>query len=245
MSKNTFGFINPRLQMLYDLMPQCNRLGDVGTDHGFLPIYCVQTGKCKTAVASDLRPQPLEIAKKNIRLKRCEAQIETLLCPGLEGYRERECDVIAIAGMGGYTICNILSEWLEVCRRDDYFPGNILFLLQPNTAEPELRKFLWDHAFQIEAESAARDGAHVYLGIKGRFGGNWESYLETECYTGKIMCRRLTENDRIYYESLLRKYANMRKGLLEKRIQDETCMRKIDLCRKIIERVNGILDRSC
>ena len=65
MLKNTRNRINARLKMLYDMMPECDCMGDVGTDHGFLPIYCVINGKCKSAVASDLREGPLKIADSN------------------------------------------------------------------------------------------------------------------------------------------------------------------------------------
>ncbi len=137
MSKNTSNQINQRLKMLYDMMPECARMGDVGTDHGFLPIYCIQTGKCGSAVASDLREGPLQTARNNIAAYGLEDRIETLLCSGLDGYRDRDCDVIVIAGMGGFTIRKILADWLALRENDKDFPGNTLFLLQPNTAEPE------------------------------------------------------------------------------------------------------------
>ena len=124
MLKNTRNRINARLKMLYDMMPECDCMGDVGTDHGFLPIYCVINGKCKSAVASDLREGPLKIAQKNILLHHCEKQIQTRLCSGLKEYRAQECDVVVIAGMGGFTICNILAEWLDQSAQEKYFPGD-------------------------------------------------------------------------------------------------------------------------
>lgn len=88
MSKNTFNQINLRLKTLYDMIPECARMGDVGTDHGYLPIYCIQTGKCGSAVASDLREGPLQTARNNIAAYGLEDRIETLLCSGLDGYRD-------------------------------------------------------------------------------------------------------------------------------------------------------------
>ncbi len=241
MSKITQSQINPRLKMLYDMMPECGCMGDVGTDHGLLPIYCVQNGKCRRAVASDLRAGPLEAARKNIALYHCETQIETLLCPGLEGYAERECDTIVIAGMGGFTICSILAQWLASCKRGNDSPETRLFLLQPNTAEHELRKFLWEHAFRIEEERAVCDGAHVYAGIKGRFTQQKELYTPMDCYTGKIMCRRMTEEDFIYYKALLRKYENVLRGLCAKREPEDGDLQRIALCRQIVERIDQII----
>ena len=152
MLKNMPVEISLRLKMLFEMLPTGKRLGDVGTDHGFLPIYSIQNGKFKNAVASDLRKGPLKIATQNIKSVNLERKIETLLCPGLEGYIDKDCDVIVIAGMGGLTVCKILDDWLNTCRQNNYFPGNICFVLQPNTHEHIVRKFLWDNMFEIEKE---------------------------------------------------------------------------------------------
>lgn len=89
MSKNTFNQINLRLKTLYDMIPECARMGDVGTDHGYLPIYCIQT-------ANAALPSPLTFEKglcrqqgTNIAAYGLEDRIETLLCSGLDGYRDR------------------------------------------------------------------------------------------------------------------------------------------------------------
>ena len=37
-----------------------------GTDHGYLPIYLVQEGIARSAIAMDLRKGPLDKAKKHI-----------------------------------------------------------------------------------------------------------------------------------------------------------------------------------
>ena len=37
---------------------------DVGTDHGYLPIYLILTGICPRAVVSDVNPMPLANARE-------------------------------------------------------------------------------------------------------------------------------------------------------------------------------------
>ena len=45
----------------------CGRfLIDVGTDHAILPIYLCLAGKLDSAIASDIRKDPLENAGRNI-----------------------------------------------------------------------------------------------------------------------------------------------------------------------------------
>ena len=40
-----------RLQAAADLVPVCESMADIGTDHGYLPIYLVQEGRARRAIA--------------------------------------------------------------------------------------------------------------------------------------------------------------------------------------------------
>ena len=241
MLKNMPVEISLRLKMLFEMLPAGEKLGDVGTDHGFLPIYSIQNGKFKSAVASDLREGPLKIASQNIKSVNLDNRIETLLTPGLYGYNDKNCDVIVIAGMGGLTVCKIIEDWLNDCEKTTYFPGNICFVLQPNTHEHIVRKFLWDNKFEIIDEQAIKDGNHVYVAYKGNFTLKKQNYSEIQCYTGKIMPERKSENDIVYLKALLNKQKNILSGL-QKRVQpdDETKKRKA-LCSRLIGGLERIL----
>lgn len=233
--------ISSRLKMLFEMLPIGEKLGDVGTDHGFLPIYSIQKDKFKSAVASDLREGPLKIASQNIKSVNLDDKIETLLCPGLEGYFGKNCDVIVIAGMGGLTVCKIFEDWLETCKQNAYFPGNICFVLQPNTHEHIVRKYLWDNKFEIDDEQAIEDGNHVYVAYKGNFTDKQQNYTEIECYTGKIMSVRKSKNDIVYFKALLNKQKNILSGL-QKRIQpDDETKERTSLCIRLIGELERIL----
>ena len=89
----------------------CNKgavVADIGTDHGYLPIYLVQEGIAPSAIAMDLRKGPLEKAKKHICDNCLEDRIQTRLSDGLEKLSENEDDIIifideihTIVGAGG------------------------------------------------------------------------------------------------------------------------------------------------
>ena len=55
--------LQPRLQCLADLVPQGARLADVGTDHGYLPVWLLQHGRMESAIASDINALPLDHAR--------------------------------------------------------------------------------------------------------------------------------------------------------------------------------------
>ena len=46
--------LQPRLQCIASLVQKGARLADVGTDHGYLPVYLLQEGTIERAIASDI-----------------------------------------------------------------------------------------------------------------------------------------------------------------------------------------------
>ena len=57
--------ISKRLLKCAELVPHCETAADVGTDHGYLAIHLLQTGKCRHVIAADLREKPLATARAN------------------------------------------------------------------------------------------------------------------------------------------------------------------------------------
>ena len=100
MSKNTFNQINLRLKTLYDMIPECARMGDVGTDHGYLPIYLVEKEICPKAICADIAKGPLKSAEKNIEDANLADKISLRLGNGLMVLAEGEADCVTICGMG-------------------------------------------------------------------------------------------------------------------------------------------------
>lgn len=101
--------LTPRLQAVADLVPKGARLADVGTDHAHLPVWLLLEGRISGAIASDIRPGPLERAKGTVEAYRVEERVSLRLCPGLEGITAHEVDTVTICGMGGDMMTDILG----------------------------------------------------------------------------------------------------------------------------------------
>ena len=54
-----------RLLLCAELVPPCETVADVGTDHGYLGIHLLREGKCSRVLAADLREKPLASAQAN------------------------------------------------------------------------------------------------------------------------------------------------------------------------------------
>ena len=128
--------LSNRLYACASLVRPGSQAADIGTDHGYLPIYLLAHQICSRVIASDLRPMPLQAARENARQAGIENDITFCLSDGLRNVPLTGIDTVICAGMGGDTIQNILLGTPEI-----WHPG-VQFILQPQAAVPELRGFL-------------------------------------------------------------------------------------------------------
>ena len=147
--------LQPRLRLLADMVPDGARLADVGTDHGYLPVFLLQKGRIAGAIASDIVPGPLQHARQTAAEYEVEG-IDFRLCPGLEAIKPEETDTIVIAGMGGETIQAVLeaAPWTK--------DSGHLLLLQPMTKVEFLRNWLTDNEYAFTDERLVFDKDHLY-----------------------------------------------------------------------------------
>lgn len=176
--------LTPRLKLLADRVPQNASFADIGTDHGHLPLYLLREGRIVRAIASDIRPGPLAHAKENAAFHGFTEQTKFVLAGGLDGVSAEDCDTIAIAGMGGETIIEILkaAPWTLV--------GEHLLLLQPMTSVYELRQWLWAVGYRIDEEAVCTEGRRHYVILSVR-GGDTASAVEKPlsecCYSDALL----------------------------------------------------------
>ena len=181
--------LQPRLQLLASLVPEGSRLADVGTDHGYVPVYLLQRGLIEGAIASDIGAEPLQHAKNTAAEYGVEG-IDFRLCPGLDAVAPKECDTILIAGMGGETIITILENapWTK--------RGDHLLLLQPMTKVEMLRKWLTDNGYTFTGERLVFDKDHLYPIMLVR-GGTQKKLSLAQQYGGVML-----DGDPLYGEYL-------------------------------------------
>ena len=102
-----------RLSTIASLVPKGAFVCDVGTDHGFLPIFLMESGKARGVIATDINEKPLKKAKENLKKTGTEG-ITLRLCDGLSGIKKGDADTVIIAGMGGEVISGILERGKEI-----------------------------------------------------------------------------------------------------------------------------------
>ena len=150
------GILSKRLSALAGMVEKNSSVIDVGTDHGFIPVFLALNGACVRIIASDIREGPLKSAVKNAGEHGVSSHIEFTLAPGLEGISAGDVDTVIIAGMGGETIISILNDadWVKN-------PG-IRLILQPQTKLFELLSWLSENGFRISGAELVSEDKRIY-----------------------------------------------------------------------------------
>lgn len=167
-------------------------LADIGTDHGYIPIWLVENKICPKAFAMDVGKGPLERAKEHITGHGLGNYIETRLSDGLGALAPGEADCMIAAGMGGNLIIKILEEGSEVLEKMQ------ACILQPQSEIAKVRQYLYEHGYRSAAENMVEEDGKYYPMMK-MIKGREEPYLEEEYAYGRLLLR---EKNSVLYELL-------------------------------------------
>ncbi|MGL5575616.1 MAG: tRNA (adenine(22)-N(1))-methyltransferase [Sarcina sp.] len=166
-----------RLKAIANQVDKCNSVADIGTDHGYIPIYLVKKGICENAIASDINKGPINKAKKNISIEGLSNKIKCYLGAGLKPLKVNEVEGIVIAGMGGNLTRDILLADMKKVKNYDFM------ILQPAQNPEVLREFLYNNAYEIIDEDLILDDGTYYELFKVKYNQNAEILkFEEELY---------------------------------------------------------------
>lgn len=156
--------LSERLRAVADLAGNAEVVADVGTDHGYIPVFLVSSGRAKRAVAMDVNEGPLKRAQENIRQYGLETRIETRLSDGLQALEPGEAQVVVIAGMGGALMMRILAEGETAAH------GAERLVLQPQSELYAFRRFLAARGYHITEEDMVYEDGKYYsmMAVKWR-----------------------------------------------------------------------------
>lgn len=166
--------LSNRLLSAAKMVTEGNILADVGTDHGYVPIYLCEQKKIPHAIAMDINEGPLERAKEHIKLYEMGEYIETRLSDGVAALKAGEADSILIAGMGGGLMMHILKDGKDVCRQAKEL------ILQPQSELQRFREFLLEEGYEIVSEDMVLEEEKYYPMMKVRYAGAGRAAKETD-----------------------------------------------------------------
>lgn len=155
--------LSKRLEVIASHVDKCESVADIGTDHGYIPIYLVKKGICNRAVASDINKGPMEKAKINVTFEGLKEKIDVYLGAGLKPLKVSEVDGIIIAGMGGNLTRDIILADLAKVKKYDFM------VLQPAQNPEVLREFLYNNSYEIIDEDLIKEEGKYYELFKVKY----------------------------------------------------------------------------
>lgn len=148
--------LSKRLRAVADLLSEGLTFADIGTDHGYIPIFLVESGKSPRAIAMDINKGPLLRAEAHIKEHGLEKQISTRLSDGMQALKSGECEAAVLAGMGGGLVMKILEEGKHV--REDMQE----WILQPQSEIAKVRQYLCENGYCIAEEDMVEEDGKYY-----------------------------------------------------------------------------------
>ena len=99
-----------RLASLLELIPIEGSVADIGTDHGLLPAALIMRGQNEKVIATDVRKQPLEAARRTLAEWKLEGKVDLRLGFGLRVLMPGEADYVVVAGISGRQTAELLLD---------------------------------------------------------------------------------------------------------------------------------------
>ena len=149
--------LSKRLEAVASFIPNNSYFADIGSDHAYLPAYVCMKNPYLRAIAGEVNQGPLERAKATVEAHQLTNKIDIRLGNGLEVITKHDnIDTITITGMGGSLIKEILTVGKEKLI-------NIQRIIaQPNNNAYAVRKFLYEHQYDIIDEMIIDENGHIY-----------------------------------------------------------------------------------
>ncbi len=212
--------LSKRLKQVADMVKKCNVIADIGTDHGYIPIYLVKNGIAKRAVAADISPGSCKKAQLNIGISHLSDLIDVRCGNGLEVIEKGEkIDAIVIAGMGGLMTISVLES------SKDTVEGAEQLVLQPQRDIDKVRRYLHSIGYKITDEKMIVESDKFYNIINAEKGN--EEYNDIEYLFGRKLIESKSSVLNEYVEREDNKILKVLENLENKEMKDSEAYKKM------------------
>ena len=121
-------------------------VADIGSDHGYLPAYLLQTGRAQRVIVVEKTLAPYERAR--LALRRVAAEVR--LGDGLDPLQPGEVDCLTMSGFGARQMVQILS------RHPERVPASVV--LQPNGEVQTLLEWALANGYELQGRERCDEG---------------------------------------------------------------------------------------
>lgn len=222
--------LNARLLSAAELTRQDATFADIGTDHAYLPLFLLDSGRIKFAYCCDINEGPLASARKNTEQRGRLHQTEFILTDGAAVLSGKGITDYAICGMGGELIADILDRAPHLKDR------GVNLILQPMSRQEKLRIYLASAGFSITRESYSYDAGKYYVCILATYNGISRQISSLEAIAGSSDSLFSGKENRLMY--LESKLSSLKRAADGKRDAGIDCADDEELISALSELIN-------
>lgn len=197
--------LSKRLYAVAGLVTEGASVADIGTDHGYIPIFLARRNPGIRLIAMDVNRGPLEKAREHIQAEGLEHRIQLRLSDGLAALSPGEVHTVITAGMGGALMIRIMEDCPETAASVKEW------ILQPQSEIAKVRKYLETEGYTIVREDMVEEDGKYYPMMKVIHSREEKPYSSIELLYGR---RLLNERHPVLYR-YLRKEQTVRQCILE------------------------------
>ncbi|MBM7577615.1 tRNA (adenine(22)-N(1))-methyltransferase [Jeotgalibacillus terrae] len=192
--------LSQRLQAVADYVGRDEIVADIGSDHAYLPCYLVKKNRIKKAIAGEVVEGPYQSAVNQVKQDQLGDYIDVRKGNGLTVIEPGEVTTVAIAGMGGPLISEILENG------KDRLEGVKKLILQPNISAISIRSWLQVNGWHISDERILEEDQKIYEVLLAERAEGQIDLSPSELLLGPVLIKNQTAIFKLKWEQELNQY---------------------------------------
>ncbi len=198
--------LSVRLETVFELVRDARaalsggRVIDIGSDHGFLSVRCLEEGVSDYAVCTDIHEGPAQKSMGSLIMAGFKDRCTVKVTDGLDGIALEENDIVVIAGMGGLNIIDIITR--IVGTNDKTILGKCAFIIQPQKSAHLVRRFFAAQGFVFADERVCKDRGFFYNVMRLEYSGKPYEIDLRQSYYGPCLLKKDDDLTKEYFGHL-------------------------------------------
>ena len=219
--------LSVRLESVFELVRESRaslgrgRVIDIGSDHGFLSVRCLEEGVSDHAVCTDIHEGPAQKSKSSLITAGFKDKCTVMVTDGMNGIALQPNDIVVTAGMGGLNIIDIFTRIID--SSDEEVLKKCGYVIQSQKSTHLVRRFFAERGFEFADETVCKDRGFFYNVMRLRYTGKPYELDMRQSYYGPCLLTKEDELTKEYFAHLDEIFAVRARGDedIRKMLEDE------------------------
>lgn len=198
--------LSVRLESVFELVREARatlgsgRVIDIGSDHGFLSVRCLEEGVSDHAVCTDIHEAPAQKSRSSLIMAGFKDKSTVVVTDGMDGIDLLPNDIVVTAGMGGLNIIDIFTRITG--STDKQVLKTCGFVIQSQKSTHLVRRFFAEHGYKISDEAVCKDRGFFYNVMRLEYTGIPYELTVRQSYYGPCLLTKEDELTKEYFAHL-------------------------------------------